>query len=375
MSKVMSVLISHIPIPSVKNGSWNKMLEYFFLDYDGAKVDCLIDVLNGDEITNGQFPCEKHSIYEANIFERKFLRKDKYYKIIRVIRRLLDENDYLILGVVDNIKMLTLLSRELSADERSRCKIIFFIHGFSYHFSNRDALSFFSKMDHIVYLTIDSYLAEKQRYHSISCEVSILHNGIDNQRFMIPSSFEKEKVRRKLGWQSEGYVFIWVSHDRPKKGLFLLLNLWPKILEKYPNSTLKVIGASRDFDIKGVTFYGKVPNSELPEFYMASDIFLFTTLCEEGYPLSLSEAINCGLFPIGSDLGGVAETMNGNGILIKYPHFESDWLKGVSQAIEILDKNNNVNPYLSQVKEGVYTINHWCYDFNHIFEQWKKRLS
>ncbi len=67
-----------------------------------------------------------------------------------------------------------------------------------------------------------------------------------------------------------------------------------------------------------VIFTGRVPHAETAEYYNAADIVLLPSICAEGMPLSLMEAMACKAPVIASRTGGVCELVEDgvNGILI-----------------------------------------------------------
>ncbi len=53
---------------------------------------------------------------------------------------------------------------------------------------------------------------------------------------------------------------------------------------------LWVIGCEPKMPIEGVHYWGRIANEELPSYFQASDCYLFPTLWQEGFGLSLIEA-------------------------------------------------------------------------------------
>ena len=59
---------------------------------------------------------------------------------------------------------------------------------------------------------------------------------------------------------------------------------------------------------KIVTF-GMLPQSELPAFYNALDVFVVTTLYYQGLDMVLQEAVLCGAAPVVANVGSLKRTM------------------------------------------------------------------
>ena len=73
-----------------------------------------------------------------------------------------------------------------------------------------------------------------------------------------------------------------------------------------------------------VTFIGKIANDNMPEYLNSSDIYVSTSLSDTT-PVSVSEAMACGLPCIVTDVGGVKEVISDgeNGYLFKPGDYES----------------------------------------------------
>src|SRR5690606_20011578 len=110
-------------------------------------------------------------------------------------------------------------------------------------------------------------------------------------KFYSVDSAQKSALKQKFGL-SDKTVFVWCSQDRPKKGLDMILDAWQRVYSKNSKIVLLVIGCSRDIKLKGVQFLGKIPNDKLPEYYQVSDVYLFPTLCKEGFGMTLIEALH-----------------------------------------------------------------------------------
>ena len=115
---------------------------------------------------------------------------------------------------------------------------------------------------------------------------------------------------------------------------------------------------------------GKIPNHNLPTYYQAADCYLFPTLCEEGFGMTLVEALHCGCYCIASKLGGVPEVLkNGEyGKLIENPHDAAEWLDAIKDYLE----NNLSYP---QIPKELYSANAWNQGMNNIIEEAKKTFA
>jgi len=117
---------------------------------------------------------------------------------------------------------------------------------------------------------------------------AVIPSGIDPERFH--RGVDGSKLRERLG-VGENTVFIYVGRIGPEKNIRLLLDAFPLILKKRPDSVLFVVGTgpSRDrcmkyAEEKGLgdraRFPGFVSDGELPSFYSMADAFVFPSKFE-----------------------------------------------------------------------------------------------
>jgi glycosyltransferase involved in cell wall biosynthesis len=147
----------------------------------------------------------------------------------------------------------------------------------------------------------------------VKSRIEVILNGVDLQNFS-PASDEKEKtsLRCKLSCPPTAKIFLSVGAVHPRKGTDLLLEAWPRIATKIPDSHLYLLGMRHDLnnpelgefrysvekliDSSGVAdrihFLGYVPN--VAEYLRAADLLLFPSRTE-GMPNAMIEAMACGL--------------------------------------------------------------------------------
>jgi len=368
MAKV--ILLSQYPLPYSKIGSWTNMYKNYLQGQH--QIDYIIC-----EKPEQQFPEIQYKIVENTLLLKIRRRLLKYFRIgfIDALEKIIDENkgEKFVIQLVDNFKIVVRINELLKQKGiRDNCIIQVFYHGFAPfdQFINTDKyLNIFEKIDDVILLTNDSYKAYKDYYLSFPSNVSVLHNGIDTEKFSLPSQDLKDTYKKEFGLTNKK-VFIWCSQDRPKKGLRLILNVWKKIYKDNKDSVLLVVGAKREFLSDGVIFIGSVPNEELPKYYQMSDCYLFPTLCQEGFPLSLTEALNCGCYCIASNQGGIPEVLDYGkyGKIIKNPNYANEWETAIRDYL-----NGNENPIC--ISEQMYKFDDWRAGMNEIISDAKANLS
>ena len=87
---------------------------------------------------------------------------------------------------------------------------------------------------------------------------------------------------------------------------------------------------------------GHVSNSDIMEYYVENtvDCFILTS-SSEGIPVSIQEALSYGIPIIGTDVGGLSETIDGNGILLSSNPSIPDITRALEKMIE-LEQNDKI---------------------------------
>nr|WP_307777136.1 glycosyltransferase family 4 protein [Flavobacterium panacis] len=358
-------MISQIPLPYSNVGSWTKLYKsYLEGNHD---IDYIVCPKPEFLFSRIQYSFVLATFW--NKIKSKVFKKRKI-EFVLSLDKIIQSNEKYIFQIVDNYGMVKPLHDYLTSREtRKNCYIQFFYHGFSPYTKLNSGSDFYEIVDEIVVLTHDSYKKFKKTINVLPCHFSVLHNGIDTTKFRKVSAFEKEGLRKKLDLENKK-VFVWCSQDRPKKGLHIVIEAWRKIYESRQDIILLVIGCDRTENIVGVRFVGRISNDELPQYFQASDCYLFPTLWHEGFGLSLIEALHCGNYCIASAMGGVPEVLHYGklGKLIENPHFVSEWVDAIN---DYLDSKFEI----SVVNEDLYSIKSWRNGMNIIIERAKKRLE
>lgn len=360
-----TVLLSTFELPYKKIGSWTNMYNYY-LSLNEHEVDYIVCPSVQEMYENVKYTFVKPPKYI------KYLRFIKHYKYLRywkAIKGKLELDENLIVKIIDNTGLLSAIDF-LSRKEklRHKIKIVFFFHGYSYYTSSDHMDSFYAKIDHLVLITKKSYEFQVNNVHTIPCEVSQIYNGIDSEVFCPVDTRKKEALRKELNFKEDTLYFIWLSQDRPKKGLHIILKAWAKLIQKYHNIELIVIGTHNHIKAEKVQCLGRIDNNKLPAYYQAANFYLFSTLCHEGFGLSLVEAMKCGCYCIASDIDPISEVLNQEeyGALVQYPNFVDSWIDSISKHIKIYEENFQINPYMKNIPKNIYDITLWCKNINEL---------
>lgn len=198
--------------------------------------------------------------------------------------------------------------------------------------------------------------------HGIAARKYLIKKNIKPAKIKIFPFFTGDplkKVRRKNHLKKEGVNLVFAGRLVKIKGIDILIKALPKVLNKYPNIRLSVIGKGPEkqnlvqlSDENGIdkyiTFIGWLDHSSLLEEVYKHQIFVFPSVDyngqKEGYGLSLVEAAGLGLPIISTDAVGASYDLikNGfNGYIMRNNSIEE-----LSKAIE------KVIPYWRKMGEN-----------------------
>jgi glycosyltransferase involved in cell wall biosynthesis len=133
-------------------------------------------------------------------------------------------------------------------------------------------------------------------------------NAVDLQRFRPVSTSEQAALRSRLKLPADRILLIYSGRLSRAKGLPMLMEAWPTLLQRFPELCLLVVGSGRlSFDncepeVKqfvqsrglqnDVLFLGE--SDRVHELLQAADMFVFPTEYE-GFSLALVEALGSGI--------------------------------------------------------------------------------
>ncbi len=139
-----------------------------------------------------------------------------------------------------------------------------------------------------------------------------VYNGMDLSQFT-PAP-ENPEVRKRHGIAPGSPLILAVARLIRDKGVQNILNALPGIIERHGGCRLLVVGdgpyrpqlerlASRLGIAGAVVFAGERELHELPEYFRACDIFVNATNQQNGYDLTMVEAMATGKPVVSSDIG------------------------------------------------------------------------
>jgi len=146
--------------------------------------------------------------------------------------------------------------------------------------------------------------------------IEVISMGVDPNIFN-PNQYD-EKIKEK--YNIKGPFLLFVGRLAEKKGVRYLIDAMPKVVQKYPETKLLIIGSGplenelknqvKNLNLENnIIFTGAIPNKELPKYYATADIFIGPSVVatggdREGLPVTYLEAMSSGCVVIVTDLPG-----------------------------------------------------------------------
>jgi glycosyltransferase involved in cell wall biosynthesis len=188
-------------------------------------------------------------------------------------------------------------------------------------------------------LSCSEYITQKTRrsFPQFAHRCHTVYNGINTTSFFPKNKEEIDKT-------DDGHKkILFVGRISPEKGVHILLDAFEKVLERYPNLHLQLVGPqtpapeeyivplSDDPKVLGlatlysggyfshlkkkisrnlvnrVTFYKHIPYSDLINFYHSAHVFVFPSVWDEPFGMPIIEAMACGLPVVATRGGGIPE--------------------------------------------------------------------
>jgi glycosyltransferase involved in cell wall biosynthesis len=184
-------------------------------------------------------------------------------------------------------------------------------------------------------------------------KVQMIPMGVNTQLFT-PSKI-KSNIKKKLG--IKGSMILWLGRLVEVKGLQYGIEAISKVQSSLPDAKLVVIGDGQEKESlinlartleaeNAIIFYGSLPNSELPAFFQAADLFLGTSITAkdgstEAFGVVNLEALASGTPVVATNVGGIKDIIKHNecGFLV-----EPQNSKAIANAIRkiLTDKKSSI---------------------------------
>lgn len=182
---------------------------------------------------------------------------------------------------------------------------------------------------------VDSQIVDYAQSLGSPAQIHLLHNAIDNQRFVPLNEADKAKLQAKLGFAQEKMILV-ARRFVLKNGLHQALDALHllKQMPGCPPIKLAIVGEGpEEANLKKqsselgleqqIHWQGLVPHAQVHEWYQAADLVLMPSTrsdgVEEATSLSMLEGMSCGNPVLATAIGGMKEVIRHgeNGFLVE----------------------------------------------------------
>lgn len=140
---------------------------------------------------------------------------------------------------------------------------------------------------------------------------SLIRNGIDTERFR-PDAEASARTRQRFGIAPQRPLIVFASRLHAQKGGRQLIQAFDWLAASHPEPELLIVGggeeeaalraqASETSSAGRIHFTGAVDRAEMPGLLAAGQVFALPSLAQEGLPMSVLEALACGLSAVASE--------------------------------------------------------------------------
>lgn len=159
-------------------------------------------------------------------------------------------------------------------------------------------------------------------------DVVILPNGVDTAFFASATADER--------WSGTTLAFIG-RFAEPRKGLAVLLDALPAVVEAHPQVRLLIAGPGDSEDVersldpkiaKAVSFLGLISESEKARLLRSADLYIAPNTGGESFGIIIAEAMSAGTPVVASDLEAFVDVLRGGGV-----HFPNGDANALAQAV------------------------------------------
>ena len=200
-----------------------------------------------------------------------------------------------------------------------------------------------------------SSLADQEIYHLMSDQCAATETMLPffaDEDVLIPFSIEeRQKYRTQFGFNPDDVVFLYVGRITSEKNVHSILSIFQKLVKLYTNVRLLIAGPiddvkfeefesgpnkldvlfskllDEDADLKErVKMLPYIDQEALPILYNIADVFMNLTIHhDENFGLTQVEAMSCGTPVIGTNWGGLKDTIQHGKTGFHVDTFVTNW--------------------------------------------------
>ncbi|KUO61698.1 hypothetical protein APF79_03600 [bacterium BRH_c32] len=179
----------------------------------------------------------------------------------------------------------------------------------------------FKKKNEIFITSIErqtNYLVKKYKLNKSF--FTQIHNGVDTNKFILaPKSFSRNEFLLRIGIDPISKVILMVAGFREEKRHIDAVKAFSKLFNKRKDVYLVLVGDNRISEqnllqefvdinyIDNVKIFSAAEAGNIIDYYWAADLFTLTSDKVETFPISVLEAMSCGVPCVLTDVGGAKD--------------------------------------------------------------------
>ena len=182
-----------------------------------------------------------------------------------------------------------------SLQEKAKSFLLVFYYLFVYFTKD---LPLIPKAEAVISTSSKQKKLMKKLYSLADHQLFLVHNGVD----LAPKNTAASAPSKESLGLSRKNVLLCIARLKKEKGIHVAFAALPKVLVHHPDTLLVIVGdgeyretlvqQARELIIeKNVLFIGTVPYDGLSTYYTAADIFINSTIRENGYDLTIVQAM------------------------------------------------------------------------------------
>lgn len=187
----------------------------------------------------------------------------------------------------------------------------------------------------------------------------------------------KECIKEKIARKNDNIKFIYVGRYSKEKGIQNLLEAFEKIHN--PNITLDFCGQGnkkdkiKEYSLKDkrIKDNGMLNEKELASKYKEADVIIVPSIWEEPFGRVVIEANQYGLPVIGTNRGGIKETID---LIHTGEIYQFDNIEELKEKIEYFSDRNNIKKYFDNILNNIekYSVERHIKSYEHIYNKIKE---
>lgn len=238
------------------------------------------------------------------------------------------------------------------------------------------------------FICVSEYISNSlQRYLGIhENQFSVLRNGIDEKKFNTPITVEEsKKLRKQYGITENEKILLFAGRIVEEKGVKELIHSLEKV--KREDYKLLIVGSALfdtktktnyELEVEGlinklkdkIVFTGFIKYDDIFKLYYLADIAVLPSIWDDPAPLTIIEALTCGLPIITTVSGGIPEyAIEGSACFVNR---DSNLIDNLACKIDLLLSDEKIRSEMSKnaLKAAQnLTIEHYYQNFIHILNE------